>query len=174
MNNNIPINSSMDMHRMVKPEEEADQFGLVKSAEGLLMEARTDISKAKVMSMPIAQLATLGAEAASLLPALRTVTQTMEINTQGLYQLANAAVGDTLKVAKSGNFYGALKTAGGASKLAQLKAAGPVTATSTVVAPIQPATILMAVVFYQFMLLQINTSGIKNFKNIIAFLLIGG
>ena len=98
--------------------------------------------------MPIAQLATLGAGVSSLIPALHTVTQTTTVNTQGLYYLANAGVGDALKVARNGNFWGALKCADGTSKMAQFQSAGPLTATSTATVPIDPATMLMAVALF--------------------------
>jgi hypothetical protein len=121
---------------------------LIKITDGILLDARTDISKKNTISMPIAQLATLGAGVSSLIPALRTVTQTTTIGTQGLYQLANAGVGDALKVAKNGNFWGALKTTEGTSKFAQLQAAGPLSATSTTVMPIDPATMMIAVALF--------------------------
>ncbi len=76
------------------------------------------------------------------------VTQTSTIAGEGLYRLANAAVGDTLKVAKNGNFWGAFKTADGASKFAQLQAAGPLQATNSMVMPIDPATMMMAVALF--------------------------
>ena len=75
----------------------------------LLADARAELTKATTLSVPIAQLATLGAGVASLAPALNTVTQTISFNTSGLYRVANQAVGDTLKIAKSGNSWGALK-----------------------------------------------------------------
>ena len=89
---------------------------LVEITESILQTSRTDIATRDTLSMPIAQLATLGAGVSSLIPALRTVTQTTAVNTQGLYQLANAGVGDALKVAKNGNFWGAFKTAEGDRK----------------------------------------------------------
>lgn len=101
--------------------------------EEMLMDARKGIANTKTLSMPIAELALLGAGVSSLIPALRTVTQTTTINTQGLYQLANAGVGDVFKVAKNGNFWGSFKTVDGTSKFAQLQAAGPLTATNTAV-----------------------------------------
>lgn len=121
---------------------------LTEVAEGILVDARTDLSKANTRSMPIAQLATLGAAVSSLIPALRTVTQTTMLNTSGLYRLANEAVGDTLKMAANGNFWGAFKTADGTSKFAQLQSAGPLTATSQTVAAINPATMMMAVALF--------------------------
>ena len=121
---------------------------VIEIADGLLFDARADLRNKKNISMPIAELATLGAGVASLLPAFRTVTQTTTINSQGLYQLANAGVGDILKVAKNGNFWGALKTADGASKLAQLQSAGPLAATTTTVAALNPAVVMMAVALF--------------------------
>lgn len=87
--------------------KDISESALIEIADGLLFDARAEIAEQKSLSVPIAELATLGAGVSSLLPALRTVTQTMTINTSGLYQLANAAVGDTLKNAKNGNFWGA-------------------------------------------------------------------
>lgn len=116
--------------------------------ETTLSDLHTELANKSVMSMPIAQLATLGAGVSSLLPALRTVAQTTTFNVDGLYKLANAGVGDALKVAKNGNFWGAFKTAEGASKLAQLQEAGPLTATNTSVAAINPATMMMAVALF--------------------------
>ena len=111
----------------------------------LLADARAELTKATTLSVPIAQLATLGAGVASLVPALNTVTQTISFDTSGLYRIANQAVGDTLKIAKNGNSWGALKTADGGSKLAQLQSAGSLTATSQSVTAINPATMMMAV-----------------------------
>ena len=130
------------------PPEEINESALIELSNGLLFDARAEIPEQKTLSVPLAQLATLGAGVSSLLPALRTVTQTTTMNTSGLYQLANAAVGDTLKVAKNGNFWGAFKTANGTSKFAQLKSAGPLTATTQSVAAINPATIMMAAALF--------------------------
>lgn len=130
------------------PPEEINEGALIELSNGLLFDARAEISEQKTLSVPLAQLATLGAGVSSLLPALRTVTQTTTMNTSGLYQLANAAVGDTLKVAKNGNFWGAFKTANGTSKFAQLKSAEPLTATTQSVAAINPATIMMAAALF--------------------------
>ena len=117
--------------------------------EAILLDARSEaVPLEKTISMPIAQLSTLGAGVSSLIPALNTATQTLTINTQGLYQLANASVGDTLKVAKNGNFWGAFKTAEGKSKFVQLSAADPITATNKMVMNANPATMMMAVALF--------------------------
>ena len=98
---------------------------ILEIADGLLFEARREISEQKTLSIPIAELATLGAGVSSLIPALRTVTQTTIINTSGLYRVANKAATDTLKVAKNGNLWGWLKKADGTSKAVQLQPAEP-------------------------------------------------
>lgn len=121
---------------------------LIELTEGMLLDARATINSRKTLSVPIAELLTLGAGVSSLIPALNTVTQTTTFATEGLYQLANAGVGDVLKAAKNGNFWGAFKTADGASKFAQLQAAGPLSATTTTVAAINPAIMLMAVALF--------------------------
>lgn len=130
----------------VAPVDEED--ALLEVTYGLLMDARTTLDSKKTMSIPIAELATLGAGVSSLIPALNTVTQTTTIAKDGLYTLANAGVGDVLKVAKNGNFWGAFKTADGASKFAQLQAAGPISATTQTVAAFNPATMMMAVALF--------------------------
>lgn len=132
----------------ITPPEEINETALMEIADGLLFDAHANIAEQKSLSVPIAQLAMLGAGVSSLLPALRTITQTTTINTTGLYQLANAAVGDTLKVASNGNFWGAFKTADGRSKFVQLQSAGPLTATTQSVAAINPATMMMAAALF--------------------------
>ena len=124
------------------------QADLIEITNGILMDTRSELPAKALFSMPIAQLATLGAGVSSLIPALHTVTQTTTVNAQGLYYLANAGVGDALKVARNGNSWGALKCADGTSKMAQFQSAGPLTATSTATVPIDPATMLMAVALF--------------------------
>lgn len=122
--------------------------GLKELTEEMLLDASVTINSNKTLSVPIAELSFLGAGVSSLIPALNTVTQTTTFATEGLYHLANAGVGDVLKAAKNGNFWGAFKTANGASKFAQLQAAGPLSATTTTVAAINPAIMIMAVALF--------------------------
>lgn len=145
MANIINLHPEANNHTEIQPCHEAE---LVEIADGILLDTRASLENKTAMTMPIAQLATLGAGVASLLPAFRTVTQTTTVAADGLYRLANAGVGDALKVAKNGNFWGAFKTADGASKFAQLQAAGTTTATSSAVMPIDPATLMMAVALF--------------------------
>lgn len=127
-----------------------NENSILEVTQGILMDARSTLESKGIiiMSVPIAELSTLGAAVSSLIPALNTVTQTTTISADGLYTLANAGVGDVLKVAKNGNFWGAFKTADGASKFAQLQAAGPITATTQTAAALNPATIMMAVALF--------------------------
>lgn len=141
---------------------------LAEMTEEMLLDARKEIANTKTLSVPIAELALLGTGVASLIPVLRKVTQTTTFNTQGLYQLANAGVGDTLKIAKNGNFGGAFKTADGSSKFAQLQAAEPLSTTSTAVMPIDPATMMMAVALFA---IEQQLKGIEEKqKQILSFL----
>ena len=121
---------------------------LVEIADGILFDTRANIAHKQVISMPIAELATLGAGVASLIPAFNTVTQTTTFNTEGLYRLVNAGAGDVLKAAKNGNKWGAIKTADGASKMAQFQAVGGVSGTTTSTAAINPAIVLAAVALF--------------------------
>lgn len=148
-----------------------DEASLAETTGVLLAEARTAADSKKTLTVPIAELATLGAGVSSLIPALHTVTATTTIATDGLYRIANRAVGDTLKRAKNGNAWGAMKTAAGGSKLTQLSEAGPIAATSQVTAAINPATMLMAVALYSIekQLGEIEATQ----KQILSFLEIG-
>ena len=121
---------------------------LMEITEGLLLDAKSSIENKKTMSVPIAELSTLGAGVASLVPAFNTVTTTTTLATDGLFTIANKVAGDTLKMAKNGNAWGAMKTATGGSKMAQLAEAGPLTATSQAVSAINPTTMMMAVALY--------------------------
>lgn len=136
------INNSNEVE-CIRPEND-----LIELTEGMLSDAQATIESKKTLSVPIGELSTLGTGVSSLIPALNTVTQTTTFTTEGLYQLANASVGDTLKVAKSGNFWGAFKTADGASKFVQLKEAGPVATTTSTATAINPAIMIMAVALF--------------------------
>ena len=116
--------------------------------EGLLLDTKSSIENKKTMSVPIAELSALGAGVASLVPAFNTVTTTTTLATDGLFTIANKVAGDTLKMAKNGNAWGAMKTATGGSKMVQLAEAGPLTATSQAVSAINPTTMMMAVALY--------------------------
>lgn len=168
MSDIIKFNADRDIVTEQNNEIVRECRDLAEMTEEMLLDARKEIAKTKTLSVPIAELALLGTGVASLIPALRTITQTTTFNTQGLYQLANAGVGDTLKIAKNGNFWGAFKTADGASKFAQLQAAEPLSTTSSAVMPIDPATMMMAVALF---VIEQQLKDIKKMqKQILVFL----
>ena len=121
---------------------------LVELTEGLLIEARAAINNNNVLCVPIGKLSALGSGISSLMPQFNTITHTTTMNTNGLYRIANAAAGDTLKIARNGNAWGAMKTALGGSKMAQLKEVGSISSTTQSVAAFNPETIMMAVALY--------------------------
>ena len=168
MSNIIKFNSDREIVTEQNGEIVRECNDLAEMTEEMLLDARKEIANTKTLSAPIAELALLGTGVASLIPALRKVTQTTTFNTQGLYQLANAGVGDTLKIAKNGNFWGAFKTADGSSKFAQLQAAEPLSTTSTAVMPIDPAIMMMAVALFA---IEQQLKGIEEKqKQILSFL----
>lgn len=146
----------------------AEGNDLVEITNGILFDARADLKSKEVVSMPIAGLAGLGAGIASLLPAMRTVTQSTSFNTDGLFRLADAKVGDALKAARDGNFWGAKTTAEGASKLAKFQSVDELTATTTNVMPINPATMMMAVALFSIEQQLDNITEME--KQILSFL----
>ena len=146
-----------------------DEKALISECEEMLSDVREKISGSNVLSVPIAQLSTLGAGVASLIPAFNTVTSTTTFATDGIYRIANAAVGDVLKTNRTGEFFwGALKTADGGSKMAQLVEAGEVSGTAQAVAAINPATLMMAVALFS---IEQNIGEIAEMeKQILSFL----
>lgn len=137
--NNLKVTSS---------EENEDKSDLIQITEDLLFDTRTNIKNLSTISIPIAELATLGSGVSSLLPSLRTVTTTTSIDMQGLFTVKNLATGDILKMAKDKTYWGAIKATDGTSKMAKLSQAGPLTATTEAVTAINPAMIMMAVALY--------------------------
>lgn len=143
MDNIIKFNSNDSNDLSPMPCEEAND--LINITDNVLLDVRTDMSHSKSLSMPIAQLSTLGAGVASLLPAFRTITQTSSVAAEGLYRIPNAVIGDTLKAAKSGKFWPSFKNS---NKLAQLQKVDSLQSTTSMVMPIDPATMMMAVALF--------------------------
>lgn len=121
---------------------------LERLTDDLLEDVRESIDTKDALELPIAELSLLGTSVADLLPAFRTITETRTFNTAGLYKLMNAAPGDTLKMAKNGNAYGALKTSEGKSKFLQIREVGGLTTTREIITPIDPTTMAMAMMLY--------------------------
>ena len=117
-------------------------------AGSMLRDVANESDLRVLYSVPIAELAALGSGIASLVPALRTATISSTANVQGLYQLANAEIGDTLKAAKDGTFWGAMKREDGTSKMAKLKEVDSVASSETVTMPIDPAAVMMAAALF--------------------------
>ena len=140
MNEIITLNTNL--------QEINDQYEIVELSENLLVNARANINPKKAFSFPIAELSTLSAGVSSLIPAFNTITQTTTMPSEGLYRIANATIGDTLKIAKDGNAWGAMKTATGKSKMVKLSEAGPLTATTQTVNAFNPAIMMMAAALY--------------------------
>lgn len=148
MNKVVKFNEDTHGLRKVCKESSRDYTDLTEATEEILMNVQANNSITKELSVPISEIAMLGAGVSSLIPSLRTVTQTTTINTQGLYELVNVGIGDSLKRAKDGTAWGSVKTASGKSKMLKIKEAGPLTATSTAEMAINPAIILMAVALF--------------------------
>lgn len=121
---------------------------IIQISKGLLFDARASVENKKTISMPLAELSTLGGGVSSLIPAFRTVTTTTAIDMEGLFRVANAGPGDVLKMAKNQNYWGALKAADGTSKMAKFSKAEPLTATTQAVSAINPATMMMAIALF--------------------------
>lgn len=125
-----------------------DGSALSGMADELLKDARSNTKESASLRIPAVALSSLGAGVSSLIPALQTVTTTTTINTDGLYRVANAAAGDALKMAKDQNYWGAMKTAAGTSKMAKFQAVDAIHATTSTTAAFNPATIMIAAALY--------------------------
>ena len=76
---------------------ESEDAALLSVTNKLLLDDRLSVLNEKTMSVPIAELATLGAGVSSLIPALNTVTTTTTLATNGLFRIANQATEDGKK-----------------------------------------------------------------------------
>lgn len=134
----------------------------------LLEDTRKAIDIKNTLSLPIADLSMLGVTISSLLPYFRTVTQTTSLPADGLFRIANKTLGDTLKIAKNGNFWGAMLTPTGKSKFAQLSEIKSLSVTTKTVGPIDPGLILVAMMTHS---LEKDMNQIKqDQKKILSFL----
>ncbi len=127
------------------PKSEGD---LLEITENLLIDVRKTPELETSLSVPMDKLSALGAGVAPLIPQLASAIQALPNKGEVLYRVVNSGAGVALKIAKNGNFWGAMKTAEGASKLAQLQAvsaSSAATASATVVLPL----ILVAATLYK-------------------------
>ena len=145
MDNIIKLNTNQQEPTTTSCDEAND---LISIADELLFDVRSELPQGRKLSVPMAQLSTLGAGVASLLPTLKIASQTSPISGERLFRLANAAVGDTLKVAKNGNYWGAFKTADGASKFVQLQEVSSLQSAASTAMSTNIVTIVMAVALF--------------------------
>ncbi|MDO4649220.1 MAG: hypothetical protein Q4B26_11275 [Eubacteriales bacterium] len=125
-----------------------EENSLLEITDAYQIVKRSGFENKKVLSVPIAELSTLGAGVSSLIPAFNTVTHTITIPVDGVYTIANARPGDFLKTAKNGNAWGALKNADGGSRLVQLQKLENLQGSAQTVAALNPTTILMSAALY--------------------------
>ena len=141
MSNIIEFNNGTNIENIV---DSGEYTYLAEISEDMLSSVREKIADTKTISMPITELALLGAGVSSLIPAFRTVSQTTTFNTKGLYSLANGGNGAVLKTAKDGTKWGSVKTANGKSKMAKFNEIGEIKSSNSEVLPVDPSTILIA------------------------------
>lgn len=117
---------------------------LIQISQAMLADVRADLNKVSTKSIPITSLSSLGAGVASLVPALRTVTETTTMDGTGLFRWVNEGAGNALKSTKDGKFWGSYKTKDGSSKMAKFMCVDSVDKTTKTVLPMNPATMMMA------------------------------
>ena len=115
---------------------------LVNESNELLFDIKNRDEVRKELSLPISELTSLGSVVASVAPIFESFSK-LNASSGELYRVSNKVAGDALKMAKDGNFWGALKTADGKSKMAKLSKVDPSTVTN-----FDPAVLMMAVALY--------------------------
>lgn len=138
-NNDIPKPSLPS-----KPTQEND---IISQSEAMLAEVEVDISLLDAVKLPIDQLALLGAGVSSILPSLRTISQTISID--GGDRLFRWVNGDnaqgTLKLNKKDNLLGgSFVDKIGVSRYAKFEKLDAQAVSSTAVMPINPAVLIIA------------------------------
>ena len=119
----------------------------IEIGENFLTDAKAAGGDKRVISVPIAQLATLGTAVSSIIPPISKLTQAATTNgNEVLYRLVNAGADGTLKKASNGDLWGALRVSGGKSKMARFQAVAGTA--STQIPPIDPVTVMMAVALF--------------------------
>lgn len=119
---------------------------LVEMTKGLLSEVRTDVKMTedqRVIQTPIAELLTLGSPIAEMVPEIRKALESSADKGEILYRLLNADAGDSLKTAKNGDLWGAIRKADKKSAMARFEAVE--SASEPVLTSLNPAAMMMAV-----------------------------
>ncbi len=143
----------MDEITCKKDYDRVDEFRnqLTEMTQDVLAEPLQIADRNQTIKLPFAELSTLGAAVSAIVPQLITFTQTYSFSTEGLYRVANQGIGEALKKAADGNFWGALKDLDGTSKMAKFQPVDELsnfTATSVTTLPIDPATAMIAIALY--------------------------
>lgn len=136
----------MDTGRQKKMTLSDPETDFVQISSEILLDTKVSLTNKRTISMPIAELTTLGAGVAALVPSLNTITQTVALENQGVYRLVNAGDGDVLKASKDGTYWGSFKDT---SKMAKFQKADTVSFTEKMTTPPDPATMMMAVALFQ-------------------------
>lgn len=132
-----------------KPIENGISAEIVQNAEAMLVEATDDLSALNTVKLPIEQLGLFGATIASLLPPLRTISQTITVQGDDkLYRWVNGSnAADTLKLNKKDNLFGgSFIDKSGKSTYAKFQSVGGQNATVSTITPINPTMLMMAAV----------------------------
>ena len=143
----IDFNNANGSHQELSPLSSDVAKDLVGITNNTLDNVRTDISNRTKTSMPIGQLATLGAGVATLLPAFESAVNSSPAGGETLFRWVNQGAGDALKVAKNGDVWGAAKTANGASKMARFEAVSSAGASGATI-PVDIVTVIIAVALF--------------------------
>ena len=122
--------------------------GIVEVARGLLYDTAADISKMRIRSIPIAELASLGAGDSFLKPSLESITRIITASGNGLYKLADAELSDVLEATTNGDLWPLLKKINSTRKLVKKAGNGNDISKSHAVIPVNPASIMMVAAIY--------------------------
>ena len=117
-------------------------------ARGILYDTAADISKKCIRSIPIAELASLGAGVSFLMPSMESITQVLTASGNSLYKLADAEISEVIEAAKTGDFLPLLKRISSSHKLVKNKSNSNDTSKNNTVMPVNPASIMMAAALY--------------------------
>ena len=122
------------------------QDDIILRSEAMLAEVETDISLLNPIKLPIEQIALLGTGVASIMPSLRTITNTITMSGDKLFRWVNSEnAAGTLKLNKKDHLLGgSFIDKSGKSVYAKFESVGSQTVTSATVMPIDPTTLMIA------------------------------
>lgn len=145
-----------------------NSFSISDMTESMLADVRLEQCTQRKTTIPIEDLFTLGSGILAVASELRNMSNMLTAQREPLYRLVNAGVGDSLKIAKDGTSWGALKTIDGGSKLAKFSQVDPGGTAGSIVTGMNPATMMMAAALYS---IEKDLDNIKEMeKQILSFL----